>query len=60
MIPWKKSKGRTAFNRLLTYIVTPEELAKLEIIKPKHADANKLDCKKVTVGDICKEFGWQE
>ncbi|GAH68356.1 unnamed protein product [marine sediment metagenome] len=59
MLPWKKSKGRTAYHRLITYIGIPEELSSLEIIKPKHADANKLDCKKITIGDLCKEFGWQ-
>lgn len=59
MLPWKKSKGRSAYHRLLTYIGIPEEFSNLEIIKPKHADANKLDCKKITVGDLCKEFGWQ-
>ncbi len=60
MLPWKKSKGRNAYHRLLTYIGIPEEFSGLEIIKPKHADANKLDCKKITVGNLCKEFGWQE
>ncbi|MCK4896359.1 MAG: 50S ribosomal protein L13 [Candidatus Heimdallarchaeota archaeon] len=60
MLPWKKSKGRKAYHRLLTYIGIPEEFSSLEIIKPKHADANKLDCKKITVGNLCKEFGWQE
>ncbi|MHA1482901.1 MAG: 50S ribosomal protein L13 [Candidatus Heimdallarchaeaceae archaeon] len=60
MLPWKKSKGRNAYHRLLTYIGIPEEFSGLKIIKPKHADANKLDCKKITVGNLCKEFGWQE
>jgi len=59
MLPWKKSKGRTAYHRLRTHIGIPEALSSLEIIKPKHADANKLDCKKITIGDLCKEFGWQ-
>lgn len=60
MLPWKKSKGRNAYHRLLTYIGIPDEFSSLEIIKPKHANANKLDCKKITVGNLCKEFGWQE
>jgi len=60
MLPWKKSKGRNAYHRLLTYIGIPDEFSNLEIIKPKYADANKLDCKKTTVGNLCKEFGWQE
>lgn len=60
MLPWKKSRGREAYHRLLTYIGVPKEFAKTEIIKPKFADADKLTCKKITLGDLCKEFGWVE
>ena len=60
MLPWKKSKGRNAYHRLLTHVGIPEELSELEIIKPKYADASKLENKKITVGELCKEFGWQE
>ena len=60
MLPWKKSKGRSAYHRLLTFIGIPDELAKAKVIKPKHADASKLEYKRVTVGELCKEFGWQE
>ena len=60
MLPWKKPKGKQAYHRLLTYIGVPEEFAKSEIIKPKFADASKLDCKRITIGELCKEFGWQE
>lgn len=59
MIPWKKSKGRTAYHRLVTYIGIPEKLEKAELVKPKYADSSKLECKKITVGDLCREFGWQ-
>ena len=59
MLPWKKPKGRQAYHRLLTYIGVPEELSKSEIIKPKFADASKLTNKKITVGELCQEFGWQ-
>lgn len=60
MLPWKKSRGREAYHRLLTYIGVPKEFAKTEIVKPKFADADKLTCKKITLGDLCKEFGWVE
>ena len=60
MLPWKKSRGREAYHRLLTYIGIPKEFTKTEIIKPKFADADKLTCKKITIGDLCKEFGWEE
>ncbi len=60
MLPWKKSRGKEAYHRLLTYIGVPKEFAKAKIIKPKFADADKLTCKKITIGDLCKEFGWEE
>ena len=60
MLPWKKSRGRDAYHRLLTYIGVPKEFSKVELIKPKFADADKLTCNKITIGDLCKEFGWQE
>ena len=59
MLPWKKSKGRGAYHRLLTFIGIPDELSKSEIIKPKFADADKLKGKSIT-GELCKEFGWHE
>ena len=59
MLPWKKPRGRQAYHRLLTYIGVPEELSKSEIIKPKFADASKLTHNKITVGELCREFGWQ-
>ena len=60
MLPWKKSSGKAAYHRLLTFIGMPEEFKGVEIIKPRFADADKLKCKKVTVGELCKEFGWEE
>lgn len=60
MLPWKKSSGRAAYHRLLTFIGVPDELSKIELIKPRYADSSKLDCKRITVGELCKEFGWQE
>ena len=60
MLPWKKSRGRQAYHRLLTYIGVPEEFTDSEMVKPKFADASKLTCKKITIGELCKEFGWNE
>ncbi|MHA1224434.1 MAG: 50S ribosomal protein L13 [Candidatus Heimdallarchaeaceae archaeon] len=58
MLPWKKSKGKTAYHKLLTYIGIPEKLKDSEIVKPKFADSSKLKCNKITVGELCKGFGW--
>ena len=60
MLPWKKSKGKAAYHRLMTFIGIPEKFKDAEIIKPRFADADKLNCKKITVGELCKEFGWEE
>ena len=60
MLPMKKPSGRMAYHRLMTYIGVPENLDTSKIIKPKYADASKLTCKYITVGQLCKEFGWSE
>jgi large subunit ribosomal protein L13 len=60
MLPWKKSSGKAAYHRLLTFIGVPDELSKAELVKPRYADSSKLDCKRITVGELCREFGWQE
>ena len=59
MLPFKKSRGRQAYHRLITYIGIPSELKESEVIKSKFADASKLRCRKITVGDLCNVFGWK-
>ena len=59
MLPWKKSSGRAAYHRLLTFIGVPDDLSKAELVKSKYADSSKLDCKRITIGELCREFGWQ-
>ncbi len=59
MLPMEKSSGRNAFHRLKTYISIPDEISNETAIKPKFADSSKLSCKKVTIGELCEEFGWQ-
>jgi len=58
MLPMKKPKGRSAYHRLLTHIGIPETVKTEEVNKPKYADGNKLTCQYITVGELCKEFGW--
>lgn len=58
MLPMKKPSGRAAFHRLMTYIGVPENINVEMVKKPKYADANKLTCKYITLGELCKEFGW--
>ncbi len=60
MLPMKKTRGTDAYHRLLTHIGVPPEFNNKEFITIDEANANKLKCKYITVGDLSKEFGWVE
>ena len=56
MLPMDKSRGRSAYKKILCYIGTPK-IEGEKIIVPG-ADAKKLPTlKKATVGEICKFLG---
>ncbi|NHK30377.1 MAG: 50S ribosomal protein L13 [Asgard group archaeon] len=58
MLPFKKPKGKDAFHRLKCYISVPDEFAKAKMIKVPEADSSKLTVKRLSVGDLCKQLGW--
>lgn len=58
MLPYKKSSGRTAYSRLRVYIGIPEAFKEKEYIKSA-SNADKLNCKFLSIGDLCRELGWQ-
>ena len=60
MLPYKKPRGKAAYHRLRTFIGVPEELKSEQKIKFNVADARKLQCDKITVGELCQEFGWMK
>ncbi|MHA1302385.1 MAG: 50S ribosomal protein L13 [Candidatus Heimdallarchaeaceae archaeon] len=58
MLPMKKRRGKEAHHRLLVHIGVPSKFENQELTQPKYADASKLTCQSITVGELCKEFGW--
>ncbi|ADI32735.1 50S ribosomal protein L13 [Staphylothermus hellenicus] len=59
MLPMDKPKGRNAYKRLRVYNGVPPELGKVEFIRFKKADANRLGREYITLADIAKELGWK-
>ena len=60
MLPWKKARGKEAFDRVMCYNAVPEGLASENLITLPHAAASKLPTLKfTTVQEICKGLGGQ-
>ena len=58
MLPFKKPRGKAAFHRLKCHISVPKEFEKAKRIKVPEADSAKLRGKRISVGDLCKQLGW--
>jgi len=58
MLPYKQSKGKVAFERVMCYLGVPDEFKDQKITKIEKADVTKLPTTKyVTVERICKFMG---
>ena len=58
MLPWRKTRGKEAYKRVMCYIGFPEVLAKENVIVLEQASAKKLPTLKfITIGEICKRLG---
>ncbi|MFC1754009.1 50S ribosomal protein L13 [Thermoproteota archaeon] len=58
MLPYKKDKGRQAFNKVMCYIGVPENLKSQSLDKIKEADVSKMpSLKYVYIKDISKFLG---
>lgn len=58
MLPYKKSKGREAFERVMCHISIPEKFKDKKIETIKLADIEKVpNLKYIKVGDVCKILG---
>jgi large subunit ribosomal protein L13 len=61
MLPWKQSRGKDAFKRIMCYKGIPENLAGKELIKIQDSSVKKLpNLKYVTIAEICKQIGGKE
>jgi large subunit ribosomal protein L13 len=57
MLPWKKPRGKSAFRNVKVFIGIPEEYAGKPLRRLPEADASKLRCRYMTVGELSKEIG---
>ncbi|MBD3189348.1 MAG: 50S ribosomal protein L13 [Candidatus Heimdallarchaeota archaeon] len=58
MLPHKKPRGKDAYHRLRCFISVPEEFSDSKLERITKADSAKLTVKSITVGELCKELGW--
>ncbi|MGC9781623.1 MAG: 50S ribosomal protein L13 [Candidatus Heimdallarchaeota archaeon] len=58
MLPYKKPRGKAAFHRLKCFISIPKEFEKAKMIKVPEADSAKLTVKRISIGELCKQLGW--
>ncbi|PIN76883.1 50S ribosomal protein L13 [Candidatus Woesearchaeota archaeon CG10_big_fil_rev_8_21_14_0_10_36_11] len=58
MLPWKQTRGKDAFKRIMCYTGIPDILADKELITLQDSSIKKLPTRnRVTVGEICKHVG---
>jgi len=58
MLPNKHSKGKLALKRFRVYMGTPDDLKSLKTETLPNAQAKKLTCPYVTIGEFAREIGW--
>lgn len=58
MLPHRLPKGRMAFKRLRVFLGVPADLKNATFQTVPEADASKLKCPYVTVGELAKEIGY--
>ena len=58
MLPRRKPKGQEAYRRLQVFIGIPEEFKGKEMLTIPEAQAEKLRCPYMTLGELAKEIGW--
>lgn len=58
MLPYKQPKGKNAYRRLKVFMGIPEGLTDIKMETLEVAQAEKLKCSRLTVGELAKEIGW--
>jgi len=58
MLPRKKPKGQQAFKRLKVFLGIPQELKDEKCQTIPEANAERLKCPYVTIGELAQEIGW--
>ncbi len=57
MLPIDRTRGRTAFRNLRVFVGIPDELKGKQAETIKTADAKKLRCKSMKLGDLAFQIG---
>jgi len=57
MLPRRKPKGSAALNRIRVYVGAPEEFRDKPTVRIPDADASKLRCFHIRVGELSDELG---
>ena len=58
MLPRRKPRGQQAYKRLRVFIGVPEEFRDVEKETIPEADAGRLRCPYIRVGDLAQAIGW--
>ena len=58
MLPRRRPKGKQAFKRLRVYVGIPDDLRDKSAETLMKAQAKKLTCSWITVGEFAREIGW--
>lgn len=58
MLPRRKPKGLDAYRRLKVFIGVPAEFNDQNMVSISGAEAKKLKCPYITIGELVKEIGW--
>jgi large subunit ribosomal protein L13 len=58
MLPRRRPKGKQAFKRLRVYVGIPDDLRDRSAETLMKAQAKKLTCPHITVGEFAREIGW--
>ena len=56
MLPWKKSSGKVAFKKVQVYMGVPEKFSSMPMRKISEADASKLQCSHITLGELSRHI----
>jgi large subunit ribosomal protein L13 len=58
MLPYKKTDGRTAYRKLMVFIGTPSQLAKVKPIEIKTKDVNAIYMPHLTMEELSHILGY--
>ena len=58
MLPFRQPKGKQAYKRLKVYMGIPNTFKDQKMETLSNAQAEKLTCPYLTVGEFAKEIGW--